>query len=137
MRPPFGLVISPALRSFYGRARVFMYLCVLVTAGGFLLSVLFPTFIFTFDFRNPGAARNNLLDPRLTGGQPLLSGKLEKNGELFANMSALGNFSRAKLTAVLEKDSPLPRGVQAEARRSYRAFLYPLGEPVGGFPDAA
>lgn len=129
-----GIPIPERRRSYYRKARLFAYGIFLFIVGNFLLEVLFPTFVFPFNFRTPGSLKNTLTDPRTDAGTPLESGKIEPSGLLIANASAFGRFSHAEIRATLEKNSPVPENLEIALRRSYRSFLLPPGEPITGFP---
>ncbi len=130
-----GITLPDSTRSYYRRARVLMYLVVFFIVGNFLMGILFPTFVFPFDFRTPGSLRNTLTDPRASDGTPLERGKVEASESLQANAGAFGRFSKAEIRATLEKDSNVPETIPVTVRRSYRSFLSPLGEPILGFPE--
>lgn len=137
MIPLSGITIPEQSRAYYRKARLFMYAVVLLVVGNFLLDVLFPTFIFPFNFRTPGSLKNTLADPRTEEGALLENGKIERAGSLVANASVFGRFSHAEILATLEKDSSVPETLTAHFRRSYRSFLLPTGEPITGFPSGS
>ena len=129
--------IPPHWQRRYRILRGLLYVIVIVSVGLFALRVLFPTLIFSFNFKTPGSSKNNLLDPRSPENLPRTNGKIEASGTLVADAGVVGNFSHAQALVTLEKDSVLPETLELTLRRSYRGFLLPTGASVTGFPEAA
>lgn len=130
------ITIPPNWQKHYQILRALLYVLVILTVGVSALSVLFPTFVFSFNFKTPSASKNNILDPRSPVGIPRTNGKIENGGVLIANAGVVGNFSHATAQILLEKKSAIPENLQFSLRRSYRAFFLPLGEPITNFPEA-
>lgn len=119
----------------YRILRSLLYVGIIAAAAMFTLRVLFPTIPFSFNFKTPGSSRNNLLDPRSEESAPRLNGKIEADGTLVANASAIGDFSRARADVTLESKSEIPETLSFSIRRSYRGFLLPTGPAIAGFPE--
>jgi len=102
----------------------------------FILETFFPTVRFSFDFRASGATRSPLLDPRSPDGSSLENGRIGSGSALITNFAALGTYSKADARAFFEDDSSVPESLSVSFRRSYRSFLYPVGDPVTGFPPS-
>ncbi|MBP9728291.1 MAG: hypothetical protein KBD27_02845 [Candidatus Moranbacteria bacterium] len=132
---PSPITISEPWKRHYQRARLFLYVGVVILTIVFTLRVLFPTITQGFDFRNPGSSKNGLSNPRLDATTPRTNGKIEANGTLIANTAVMGDFSRVAVTATLEKKSAVPETLDFTLRRSYQSFLYPTGTPVTRFPE--
>lgn len=120
----------------YKILRAIMYLAIVLAVGTFALRVLFPTLIFSFNFKTPNSSKNNILAPRSPENIPRVNGKLETGSALIANVGTFGNFSQAKINITLEKKSPVPETLNISLRRSYRSFMLPTDDPVTGFPEA-
>ncbi len=133
---PFGKHVPAAYQTSYRVARILLELLLLAIAIHYILSVIYPTLSFSFDFRAPNSLKNNLDEPRLADGSPLLNGKVAAGNVLFADLSAFGNFSQAEAEIDLAENSDLPKELTLSLRRSYRSFFYPTGEPVKTFPQA-
>lgn len=128
--------IPPDWQKRYWRLRMLLYALVISTVGISSLSVLFPTFVFSFNFKAPSSSKNNIMDPRSPTAIPRTNGKIEGGGALIANAGVVGSFSQASIKAVLEKNSSVPENLKFSLRRSYRGFLLPTGTPITGFPEA-
>lgn len=129
--------IPTPLKHRYQILRVFLYVIVILATILFALRVLFPTLLYSFNFKTPSSSKNNLLDPRSPENAPRTNGKIESDGTLVADAGVVGTFSRAEILVSLEKNSPLPESLELILRRSYRSFLLPTGLPLTDFPDAA
>lgn len=135
MRPPFA-PIPEHLEPVYRKLRITLWLLLAIASLAIAYRFLFPTIETGFDFRNPKSSRNQIFDPRSETGVARTNGKLETNGTLVANTSPLGDFSHLSVGVDLEKRSESPSRITVSARKNYRAFLFPLGEPVTDFPTA-
>jgi len=127
---PSPFPIAPELKSTYTRLRLLLWGLTLFGGGAFFLSLLFPTITQSFDFRNPGASRNSIVDPQDSDHTPLTNGKLANDQTLQAYTSLLGDFSAASIAFTLEQDSAFPESIPATLKRTYRAMLLPVGEPI-------
>src|SRR3989344_3722407 len=132
--PPF-VTIPENQRKNYQLLRVVLYIFVILFVATLAIKALFPTLSFSFDFRNPGASKNTLLNPRAPDGTERNNGKIEANGIFLANASNAGDFSHANLSLSLEKESEVPASASFLLRRSYRDFWLPDGEAVTSFPS--
>ncbi len=93
--------------------------------------ILFPSRTFEFDFTNPNSSANSIISPRNELGIPLSNGKIAENKNLYFDTALVGNFSQAVISFTLSRNSAAAESGAAEVRRSYQAFFYPEGEPVG------
>jgi hypothetical protein len=135
MQPPL-VPIPQHLQSLYVKLRVTLGVILGITALGIIYSFLFPTIQTSFDFRNPKSSRNQIFDPRSENGAARTNGKIETRGTLIANTSPLGDFARLSVDIALEKRSLSPNQIEVSIRKNYRAFLYPIGEPIRNIPTA-
>ena len=135
MRTPFAPIpdhLAPVYRKLRATLWILLAIAGLATAYRFL----FPTIETGFDFRNPKSSRNQIFEPRSETGVARTNGKLETGGTLIVNTSPLGDFSHLSVGIDLEKRSESPSRITATIRKNYRAFLYPIGDPVTDFPAA-
>ncbi len=135
MQPPFA-PIPAHLEPVYRKLRITLWVAIAVAGMAVAYTFLFPTISTTFDFRNPKSSRNQIFDPRSVDGLARTNGKLETGGVLIANTSPLGDFSHLSVGIDLEKRSESPSHITVTVEKNYRAFLYPVGEPVRDFPAA-
>ncbi len=135
MHPPF-VPIPTHLVPVYRKLRVTLWVLLTISGLGVAYNFLFPTIVTSFDFRNPKSSRNQIFDPRSEVGAARTNGKLETDGTLIANTTPLGDFSRLSVGIDLEKRSESPSRITVSVRKNYRAFLYPIGNPIVDFPTA-
>ena len=124
-------ILEPAWQKRYRRLRALLYALAFAWALTLAYGLVFPTLTFDYFF-NPDAfsKKNTILDPRDGNNAPLENGKLAKDKKLLMDTALLGNFSNVDLSITTTKDIDLS-GSTLLAHKSYRAFLYPLGDPVG------
>jgi hypothetical protein len=116
----------------YRLFRVLVYLFFLTGVLIFFIKLFFPSENFSFDFRSPNATKNTLTDPRVDEN-PANRGAVDAGKKLLFDTGFRGdsqNYFEAVLKIVPEKGSQLPDGT-AQVRKSFRAFLYPAGNPAG------
>jgi hypothetical protein len=119
----------------YHKARAVLFTIIFIGISSFIVHTLFPTFLFSFNFKTPSSSKNNLINPHSTDMLSRTNGKIETGGVLITDAGIVGNFSLARTTITLEKKSALPQSLTVSLRRSYRSFLFPIGMPVIGFPQ--
>jgi len=93
--------------------------------------ILFPAQSFVFSFLNPDASSNTITRPRNSSGEFIRNGKIPSDTNLYFDASLVGNYSKAKINFTLNKKSEQPEFESLQAVRSYQAFLYPEGSPLG------
>ncbi|MFZ2226206.1 MAG: hypothetical protein WA064_00440 [Candidatus Moraniibacteriota bacterium] len=123
--------LEPTWQKRYERLRALLYALAFAWALALAYGLIFPTLAFDYFF-NPDAfsKKNTILDPRDQNNAPLENGKLTKDKKLLMDTALLGNFSDATLSITAGNDVDLS-GSTLLAHKSYRAFLYPVGDPVG------
>jgi len=124
-------ILEPIWQKYYERLRILLYLLAFAWAFVLVYGIIFPTIAFDYSF-NPDAfsKKNTLIDPRDETNAPLENGKLAKDKKLLLDTALLGNFSDVALSITTGKNIDLS-GSSLLAHKSYRAFFYPLGDPVG------
>ncbi|MFZ2299559.1 MAG: hypothetical protein WAW00_00280 [Candidatus Moraniibacteriota bacterium] len=127
--------LPPHWRRRYLVLRILLYAIIVTTVIIFALRVLFPTLVFSFNFKTPSSSKNNLLDPRSPENTPRTNGRIETDGILIADAGVVGSFSEVHANVMLENKSAVPDTLRFSLRRSYRSFLLPTGMPVTDFPQ--
>lgn len=118
-------------KKIYLVAKSVVYLIFIISLIYLMWRVLFPKADFGFFFRTAGALKNTIISPRLEDGDAIKQGKLGKKDKLIFDSAVIGNFSNLKIEITLEDGSdPIVNGV-VSAKKSYQAFFYPLGDPMG------
>lgn len=131
------LVIPETVKRQYQIARVILYGIVITSTCLFVFQTLFPTLVFSFNFRTPNSSKNNLIDPRTEQNSLNTNGKMNTNEVLFSTASTLGTFSQAQIELILEKKSAPLETMDVSLRRSYRSFFLPVGTVLTVSPLAS
>ncbi|HLN18716.1 MAG TPA: hypothetical protein VK255_00925, partial [Patescibacteria group bacterium] len=115
----------------YRQLQTSVYVLAILIALFLAYLVIFPTQYFQFSFPNPNSTQNNITgvhDARMTFPE---RGRFDSAGNMFFYSSLQGNYSRANVSFTLDKDSEGFENGALEARKSYQAFFYPEGSPIG------
>jgi hypothetical protein len=114
----------------YTIARVLLVSAFVASGIYFTYLVLFPSQSSVFDFKNPQASKNTLLDPHAPDNTPLEKGTITTKVPLVISAALMrGDYSLLHITLTPTKKSALPTGVVL-LQKSYRAFFLPLGDPI-------
>jgi hypothetical protein len=108
-----------------------IYLISVLAGIYFSYLVLFPSRTFEFDFTSPNSSANSIINPRNEIGSPISSGKIAKYKDVYFDAALVGSFSTVGVNLTLNSKSANMESGTIEARRSYQAFLYPEGKPMG------
>jgi len=116
----------------YNIARGFLYVAFFIVALFIADRVLFSSVSLVFSFDNVSSLKNTI-DPPYVASAPENPAKnpISAKDKFIFYSTAFGNFSDASLTFTVENNSPDIEGSSVNLRKSYQAFLYPIGEPVG------
>lgn len=113
---------------------------IMLYSGTFLLSIylayliIFPHQYFTFSFSNSSSLKNTVFDPRLPDNSFPENGKTK--GNILFNTNLLGDYSKANINLIINKKSYDFESPMISARKSYQAFFYNDGDPIG-FKDGS
>lgn len=107
-----------------------LYLLALLSAFYLGYRIAFPSASFSFSFTTLSgtAPANGLRDMNHT---PLPHGQLTADQDSSFDTSLGGNFSKAAVNFSLDSKSTKFNNASVKVIKSYEAFLYPEGEPVG------
>ncbi len=124
--------LGPALQKKYALARILLHLAFLAGVIFVADRVLFPSATLVFSFGNANSLKNTLGAPH-TEQQPdvLAKSSVTANGNLIFDANPVGNFSDATITFGADKTSQNIEGSAVRLRKSYQAFFYPTGAPIG------
>ncbi len=132
MHPPFR-PIPDSLQPLYTKLRITLFVLFFFAGLWMLYAFLFPTITTGFDFRNPKSSKNQVFDPRTADSTSRTNGKITPGETLIVNTSPIGDFSTLAVNLNLEKKSATPASVDISIRKNYRAFLFPIGDPIKDF----
>ncbi len=114
--------------------QVLLYLTFLAGAAYFSYLLFFPTQSFDFFFRTPQATKNTVIRPRNENNKSAENGQVKQGETLIFDTPSENlavNFSQAAITLVPEKGYSFLLQGTITVRKSFQAFFYPLGEPIG------
>jgi len=115
----------------YRKLQTAVYVLAVLIALFLAYLVIFPTQYFRFSFPNPNSTQNNITGVHNSELAFPDRGRFDSAGNMFFYSSLQGNYSRANVSFTLDKDSEGFENGALEARKSYQAFLYPEGSPIG------
>lgn len=114
----------------YKVARAVLFSAFIIMGAYMLFLILFPSQSLSFDFKNPEASKNTLLDPHAPDGASLDKGNISAETPIIIDASiARGDYSLLQNVFTPDKKSPLPNGSMT-TQKSYRAFFLPTGTPI-------
>lgn len=120
------------LRKKYTAARVFLHIVFLAIVLFTLDQIFFPSLSFVFDFSNANSPKNNLnLSPATSQSNTLSKGSATVNDILAFDANPYGIFSDATINLTTNSNSKNMENSSITIRKSYEAFFYPTGSPIG------
>ncbi|MDD5396429.1 MAG: hypothetical protein PHW24_00015 [Candidatus Moranbacteria bacterium] len=124
--------LSTELQKKYQLARAVLHVVFVVSALFIAYRILFPIIPMDFSIANPSSNKNTLVFPRLgQAGEFPKKGLLPKGSSLFFNANPTGQFSSAVVNLTFDKNGQNLEGTTVKINKSYQAFFFPTGEPVG------
>jgi hypothetical protein len=130
------VALDPPARKWYRILQLMLYLLALAAAVFLAYLILFPHKNYNYSFSlDPSSSKNSISQPTI-GKQLSVDGKMGA-GDIFAfDASVYGYYSRVTVNLALNGDSAPLKSPILEAQKSYKAFLFDTGDPVG-FRDGA
>lgn len=125
------VILDENSQKLYKRLRAILYALTVASAIGLTYITIFPSAYFTFSFLNPNSTKNTVIDPRISDGSSAEKGKFSSELPTLFDTALVGNYSKAKISLTLDKKSAAPEDGKISVRKSYQAFLYPDGDPIG------
>jgi len=124
--------LEPHLRKRYTVARIFLYAVFLIIVLLALDRILFPSLSFTFSFSNINSLKNNLELSNITAkSETLAKGLAVANDAITFDANPSGTFSSATVKFTTDNNSKNIENTPIRIRKSYEAFFYPTGAPIG------
>jgi hypothetical protein len=115
----------------YRRWQAFFYASCFSFALYVAYFIFFPTQTFNFSFVMLTSNKGNALNPRDAKGTLILDGKFSAEQKNYFDASLVGSFSKVKLSFTPKSNALSPENSHLDLRKSYRAFLFPEGQPIG------
>jgi len=124
--------LQPTLQKKYNTLRMILHVFFVIAMLFVAYRILFPIIPLDFDLSTPNSTKNTLVSPRLSSTNEFPSkGAVKPNDTLLFNANPEGQFSNANISFILGKNSTNLENIPLKIRRSYQAFFYPTGEPLG------
>lgn len=125
------IILDEKSQKKYRRLRFGLYLMAILAAIYFAYLIFFPVQFYDYSFANPNLNKGNVINPRDEAGKLLNKGNVEAGKKFYFDSSVIGNFSTVKISVDVSSKSKDFQPFLIRARKSYRSFLYPEGDPVG------
>ncbi len=123
-------------RRIYLISRALLYGLSLILALLLVYQILFPEISLSFFFNDPKSLKNTLVSVRTATQKPLENGLVKSKEKLAFNANPLGDFEDATLKITTVKNSNALTNAAVKIRKTYSAFFYPEGLPLG-FADGS
>jgi hypothetical protein len=124
--------ISDPYHKTYKIMRMILYVLFLLGAFFVLFRILFPIIVLDFSMNTPNSTKNTLVSPRLTKSDKFPEKRMVPSGEPFVlNANPIGQFSNAIIQFTLDKKEKSIENVPVKIQKSYQAFFFPTGNPIG------
>lgn len=114
----------------YRKLQLLLYLAAFLSAVYFAYLILFPSAYFTFNFSSPNSLKNTVIDPRDSAGEYANHGAVPLGQKMIFDAALVGNYEKAKIELVLDRQSDSPEDLEISARKSFQSFFYPESAPL-------
>lgn len=125
------LALGKSSHLLYLRIKTAVYSLSVILALYLACLIVFPTQYFLFSFPNPNSTQNTVIKPRNIEGVFVDHGRINADKKLFFDIALAGNYSQAQISFTLDRESQPLETAHIETRKSYQAFFYPEGDPLG------
>lgn len=116
----------------YKIARSAVYVVFIVTALFVAHKILFPIVPLDFSMNTPESTKNKITFPRVSSTNEFpTNGTVGASEKLVFNANPAGLFSDANVTLTTAKKNKNIENSTITIQKSYQAFFYPEGKPVG------
>jgi hypothetical protein len=123
--------LEPELYKKYKMARFVLHFVFLIGVFFVANRILFPSLPLDFSFANANSLKNTLVSPRLNNLTFPEKGSVSAQNKFIFNANPIGNFSDAIITFTTDKNSKNIANTSITMRKSYTAFFFPEGTPIG------
>ncbi|MDR3559633.1 MAG: hypothetical protein P4L62_00510 [Candidatus Pacebacteria bacterium] len=125
------VALESSLRKWYRFLQLMLYLLGLIAAVFLAYLILFPHKNYNYSFSlDPSSSKNSISQP-IVDKQLSADGKTEAGNVFGFDASVFGYYSRVTVNLTLNGDSNPLKSPILNAQKSYKAFLFDVGDPVG------
>ena len=121
---------TPPLQKKYIRARILLHFVFFLSLIYIANRVLFPSQALDLFFDNINSTKNTIVNPRADDGKIPPKGLIPNGNTFTFNANPIGNFSSVTFAFDTDKNFNAENAI-VSARKSYQAFFYPIGKPLG------
>lgn len=122
--------LQGSARRKYRLAQSAIYLAAFSAAAYFAYLILFPSVDLSSSFTAADAPKNDFT-VQYRDGSEINGGRISKDREAYFDTTLLGTFSHIELTFNRNANFKNFQDIKVELKKSYQAFLYPDGQPLG------
>lgn len=116
----------------YAKLRLVLLILAIIFAVYAVFRTVFPSEYFSFSFLSISSLKNTITEMKTANGSFPEKGNISTNQAIVFYASPFSlNHSEAVVSITLDKKSASFQNGKIEARKSYKAFLYPEGEKLG------
>ncbi|MEI7891236.1 MAG: hypothetical protein WCI36_04710 [bacterium] len=127
-----NIQLGGKLKKQYNALRLLLHIIFALTMLFIIYRILFPIVPLDFAMDTPNSTKNTLVNPRIAqSGEFPPKATMQPNETLLFNANPVGQFSKANITLALAKNSAGLENAEVKIKKSYQAFFYPTGEPIG------
>ncbi len=123
--------LNPHYQSLYKKLRLVLYILAISITFYLAYLILFPHKYYAFSFLNPHSNKNSLSIPLLNKSHPDYNGVVPANSSLSFDANLADGYSKIKITLTTLHQSSNLTHLAVSLRKSYQAFLYKKGSPIG------
>jgi len=126
-----NIILEKDDRQKYRRLQIALYIISLAGLVYFtLFFLMFPNQNYFFSFDN-NSDRNIDLELKGDDFSPIDNGNLDAKKRVFFNVPLDGDFSQMRINFDVDQNLSSQELAQLKIRRSFQAFFYPEGQPIG------
>lgn len=126
-----NIKLNSRYQRIYRSARTLLHIFFIIGVFFAAFKILFPSQTLSLYMENLNAAKNTIVNARLEeSSQTLSKGVIEEDQTLVFDANPFGQFSSAEALLITDGDYQ-PDKINLKLRKSYQAFFYPEGKPLG------
>lgn len=125
------IALEPSLQKRYRLFQILLYLLALAAAVFLAYLILFPHKNYNYSFAIPSTSPKNSITQPTIGKKLSADGQFGPGDVFTFDTSVYGAYSRATINLSLSDDSAPLKLPVLKVKKSYKAFLFDTGAPVG------
>lgn len=127
-----NIQLGGKLKKQYNALRLLLHIVFALTMLFIIYRILFPIVPLDFAMDTPNSTKNTIANPRVQqNGEFPTKATMQGNETLLFNADPVGQFSKANISIELAKNQTGIENTKVSISKSFQAFFYPTGEPIG------